>query len=394
MKQIALRLLPEKCLQSHITTPFLPDKSPLDPPFSKGEITEEEFPSLKKRGKGRFLSNARLCAIFGIAIIAVGFGSLRCRAQPYPDARLIEAAKKDREVVWYTTTNLETSRVLAGAFQKQYPSIRLDFYRATVGPLINRVLLEARSGKFDWDVLSGGGEMFSPVMERGLIAQYRSPEARMIDEDLMDKQGYWTAYTVGTFVLGFNKRLVREQDVPKSYEALLDPKWKGQKIAIDTSAGILHALSPVWGKERAVNYFRQLAAQDPVVKESTSIIAQLLIAGEMPLGISLAHLLELNLRKGAPIDWVALEPAVVRVIPSMLGAKSRHPNAAKLFYDFLIGKEGQEIIRAYNRPTVRKDVLPNPPRLIQGYKRVTMYPELYKNLPESQKIYDGLFNLR
>jgi iron(III) transport system substrate-binding protein len=334
------------------------------------------------------------CSIFGVSVAAVVFQALICWAQPSSDTKLVEAAKKDREVVWYTTTNLETSRVLADVFQKKYPFLKLDFYRATVGPLINRVLLEARSGKFDWDILSGGGEMFSPVMERGLVAQYRSPETQMIDEDLMDKQGYWTAYTVGTFVLGFNKKLVREQDVPRTYEALLDPKWKGQKIAIDTSAGILHALMPVWGKEKAVNYFRQLAAQNPLVKESTSIITQLLIAGEMPLGISLAHLYELNLRKGAPIDWVALEPAVVRVIPSMLGAKSRHPNAAKLFYDFLIGKEGQEIIRAYNRPTVRKDVLPNPPRLIQGYKRVTMYPELYKNLPETQKIYDGLFNLR
>ncbi len=306
----------------------------------------------------------------------------------------MEGAKKEREVLWYTTTNLETSKVLADVFQKKHPYINISFYRATVGPLINRVLLEARSGKYDWDVLSGGGEMFSPVMERGLIAQYRSPETRMIDDDLVDKQGYWTAYTVGTFVLGFNKKLVRDQDVPKSYEALLDIKWKGQKIAIDTSAGILHALLPVWGKEKALSYFRQLAAQNPVVKESTSIIAQLLNAGEMPLAISLAHLYELNLRKGAPIDWLPLEPAVVRVIPMMLGAKARHPNAAKLLYDFLVGKEGQEIIRSFNRPSVRKDVLPDPPRLIQGYKRVTMYPELYKNLAETQKIYNELFNLR
>ena len=259
---------------------------------------------------------------------------------------------------------------------------------------MKRVLLEARSGKYDWDVLSGGGEMFTPIAEKGLFAQYRSPETRMIDEDLVDKQSYWTAYTVGTFVLGFNKRLVRQQDVPKTYEGLLEPKWKGQKIAIDTSAGILHALMPAWGREKALSYFRQLAAQNPVVKESTSIIAQLLIAGEMPLAISLAHLYELNIRKGAPIDWLALEPAVVRVIPMMLGAKSRHPNGAKLFYDFLVGKEGQEIVRSFNRPTVRRDVLPDPPRLIQGYKRVTMYPELYKNLDETQKIYNEIFGLR
>lgn len=315
-------------------------------------------------------------------------------AQVGSDPRLVEAAKKEREVVWYTTTNLETSKVVVDQFQKKFPFVSVILYRTTVGPLINRVLIEARAGKFDWDVVSGGGEMFTPFMDRGLLAPYRSPESKMIDDDLMDKQGYWTAYTVGSFVLAYNKRLVRPQDVPKSYDALLDPKWKGQKIGMETSAGVMHALMPVWGKEKTLAYFRQLAAQNPVTKDSGSIIVQLVGAGEMPLGIGLAHLFELFSRKGAPIDWLPLEPAVVRVIPMMLAAKSRHPNAAKLLYDFLLGSEGQQIIRAYNRPTVRRDVLPDPPRLIQGYKRVTMYPELYRNLDETQRIFNELYGVR
>ena len=81
----------------------------------------------------------------------------------------------------------------------------------------------------------------------------------MIDEDLVDQHGYWTAYTVTTFVLGFNTKMVKRQDVPKTYEALLDPKWKSQRIGVDTSAGILHALMRVWGKEKTISYFRQLA---------------------------------------------------------------------------------------------------------------------------------------
>jgi ABC-type Fe3+ transport system substrate-binding protein len=331
-------------------------------------------------------------ALVFAALCAVRFTMGLAWAQT--DARLLEAAKKEREVVWYTTTNLETSKIVAERFQKRYPFINLSLYRSTVGPLINRILVEARAGKFDWDVLSGGGEMFSPIMDRGLIAQYRSPESKAIDEDLMDKQGYWTAYTVATFVLAYNTRLVRPQDVPKTYEALLDPKWKGQKIGLETSAGVMHALMPVWGKEKALGYFRQLSAQNPVAKESSSIIVQLLAAGEMPLGIGLAHLAELYHRKGAPIEWLALEPAVVRVIPMMLGAKARHPNGAKLLYDFLLGPEGQQIIKSYNRPTVRRDVLPDPPRLIQGYRRVTMYPDLYRNLDETQKIYNEMFGVR
>lgn len=326
------------------------------------------------------------------ALLALSLTAALAWAQT--DPRLVEAAKKERDLVWYTTTNLETSKVVVDRFQKKYPFINLILYRSTVGPLINRVLVEARAGKFDWDVLSGGGELFSPIMDRGLIAQYRSPESKMIDEDLMDKQGYWTAYTVASFVLAYNKRLVRPQDIPKTYDALLEPKWKGQKIALETSAGVMHALIPVWGREKALHYFRQIAAQNPVLKESSSIIVQLLGAGEMPLGIGLAHLFELYSRKGAPVDWFPLEPAVVRVIPMMLGAKARHPNGARLLYDFLLGVEGQQIIKSYNRPTVRRDVLPDPPRLIQGYKRVTMYPDLYRNLDETQKLYDEMFGLR
>jgi iron(III) transport system substrate-binding protein len=340
------------------------------------------------------MMKAMLSVIFAALMSTFLVPPLASWSQTGPDPKLIEGAKKEREVVWYTTTSLETSKIIVDVFQKKFPFVNTVFYRTGVAPLTSRVLLEARAGKHDWDVLSGGGELFVPIMEKGLIAQYRSPETRMIDEDLVDKQGYWTAYTVTTFVLGFNTKMVKKQDVPKSYDGLLDPKWKGQKIGVDTSAGILHGLLPGWGKEKALSYFRRLATQNPVPKESTSLMVQLLSAGEMPLAIGSAHLYELFSRKGAPIDWIPLEPAVVRVVPTMLGAKSRHPSAAKLFYDFLISREGQEIIRSFNRPTVRKDVLPDPPKLIQGYKRVTMYPELYKNLDETQKIYNEIFGLR
>jgi ABC-type Fe3+ transport system substrate-binding protein len=340
------------------------------------------------------MRKSKQSVFFCLFMVALFLKPLHLWSQSSTDSRLVEAAKKEREVVWYTTTSLETSKIIVDRFQKKFPFVNVTLYRTGVAPLISRVLIEARAGKYDWDVLSGGGELFSPVMDKGMIAQYRSPEARMIDDDLVDKQGYWTAYTVTTFVLGFNTKMVKKQDVPKTYEALLDPKWKGQKIGVDTSAGILHALMPVWGKEKALSYFRQLAAQNPVPKESTSLMAQLLSAGEMPLGVGSAHLYELFSRKGAPVDWVPLEPAVVRVIPTTLGAKARHPNAAKLLYDYLIAREGQEIIKSFNRVPVRKDVLPDPPRLLHGYKRVMMYPELYKNLPETQKLYNEIFGLR
>jgi iron(III) transport system substrate-binding protein len=332
---------------------------------------------------------------FRDSLIAVLFLSVEFAwSQAAPDPKFLEGARKEREVVWYTTTNLEPAKRIVDLFQKKYPFVTVNLYRTNVAPLISRVLLEARTGKYEWDVLSGDNELFPPVMERGFIAQYRSPEAKMVEEDMVDKKGYWTAYTASTFVLGFNSRMVKKEDVPKTYEQVLDPKWKGQKVGIDTTAGMLHGLMPAWGKEKAIAYFRRLAAQDPVPRDSTSLMAQLLSSGEFPLAFGTAHIFELLQRKGAPVDWVPLEPAVVRVVPTTIGVKARHPNGAKLLYDFLIGEEGQKVMKEFNRIPVRKDVLPDPPRLLRGYKRVIMYPELYKSLDETQRLYDEIFKLR
>jgi len=145
-----------------------------------------------------------------------------------------EAAKKEGELVWYTTTALEASKQIVDRFQKRYPLVKPQLYRTDVGPLINRILLEARAGKYAWDVVGGGAELFFPLMEKGLLAGYRSPEAEMIDDDLVDRRGYWAAYTFSTYALGFNTGLVKKGDVPRGYEVLLDPRWKGQKICLDS----------------------------------------------------------------------------------------------------------------------------------------------------------------
>lgn len=98
--------------------------------------------------------------------------------------------------------------------------------------------------------------------------------------------------------------------------------------------------------------------------------------------------------RGAPIDWLPLEPAVTQVNPVMIGAKAPHPNAARLFNDFILSKEGQEMLRGMQRIPVRKDVEPNPPRLFRGYKRVVENPEDYKDFEGLVKLYNEIFKLR
>jgi iron(III) transport system substrate-binding protein len=315
-------------------------------------------------------------------------------AQGSPNPKLVEAAKKEGELVYYTTMTLDQSKAVVDRFEKKY-GIKTTLFRTGGGPLLNKILTEARGGRFDWDIVVGRGEMVIPLMQRKLLASYHSPESKMIDEQLVDKEGYWTAYYVNSYVLGWHTKLVKREDVPKTYDALLDPKWKGGLISLDTEAyGLFEGLKGAWGKDKTLAYFKKLAAQEPVVKRGNTERVQLAVAGEYSLIIAYNQTIQRMTSRGAPIDWLPLEPAVTQVNPVMIGAKAPHPNAARLFNDFILSKEGQEMLRAMQRIPVRKDVEPDPPRLFRGFKYVIENPEDYEDFNASVKQYLEIFKLR
>ena len=317
------------------------------------------------------------------------------RGQSAPDPKLIEGAKKEGQLVYYTTMTLDQSQATVDRFEKKYPFIKVTLFRTGGGPLLNKILTESRGGRHDWDVVVGRGEMVLPLVQRKLLASYRTPEAKAIDDKLVDKEGFWTAYYVNSYVLGWNTKLVRREDVPKSYEGLLNPKWKGGLISLDTEAyGMLEGLKGVWGKEKTLDYFRKLAAQEPVLKRGNTERVQLAVAGEYALIVAYNQTLQRMTSRGAPIDWLPIEPVVTQVNPIMIGAKAPHPNAARLFNDYVLSKEGQELLRGFQRIPVRKDVEPDPPRLFRGFKYVIENPEDYEDFNATVKQYLEIFKLR
>jgi iron(III) transport system substrate-binding protein len=336
------------------------------------------------------------CAVLIFAAAtALFFGTRSAHSQSNLDPNLVEGAKKEGEMIFYTTMTLDQSKEVVDRFQKKYPFIKPTLFRTGGGPLLNKILTEARGGRYAWDVVVGRAEMVVPLMERNLLASYRSPETKMIDDDLVDKEGYWTSYYVIAYVLGWHTKLVKREDVPRTYEALVDPKWKGGQLSFDNEAyGMLQGLMRAWGREKAIAYFKRIAAIDPSLKRGNTERVALAVAGEYPLTVSYNQTFERMVARGAPIDWVALEPAVVSSFPIMLAAKAPHPNAARLYYDFSLSKEGQEMLRGMQRIPVRKDVEPDPPRLFRGFKRVVENPEDYKNFEGLVKLYNEIFKLR
>lgn len=330
--------------------------------------------------------------VASLAVIGLVLRSGLAQAGSSPE--LIEAAKKEGALGYYTTMTLSQSKKLVDRFEQKYPPIKVELFRTGGDPLLNKIITEARGGLNAWDVTSGRGDMVLPLMENKLLASYHSPESKKIPDDLVDKEGLWTAFYVNPYVLGFNTKLVNSAEAPKTYEDLLKPKWKGKKISIDDEAyGLLMGLIQAWGKEKAVDYFRKLAAQEPVVMRGNTNRVQLTVAGEYSLIIAYAPTIQRETSKGGPIDWVPLEPVPVQVNPVMIAARAPHPNAAKLFTDFVLSQEGQKMLVKFRRIPVREDVEPEPPRLFGGYKRIVEHPEGFKNFAKTVKLYREIFGL-
>ena len=316
-------------------------------------------------------------------------------SQESGDAKLIEAARREGKVVWYTTMSTDHSKQFADRFHQRYPFVKPVVLRSGGGSLLNRAIAEANAGKHEWDVIHGTGDMVMPLKARNLIVPFFSPEAKMIDEDLKDQNGYWTAVYVNPVVLGFNTNLVKAAEAPRTYDDLLSPKFKGRKISFDDNYfTFLQGLINAWGREKAVAYLKKLAAQDLAVMGGTTVRVQLAAAGEHPMLIAYAPIIQNYANRGAPLDWLALEPVVLSITTVQLADKARNPNAAKLFINFSLSKAGQQLLWESNRVPVRKDVEPKPPRLLRGYKRIAVHPEGYKDYEETIKSYTEVMKSR
>ena len=331
------------------------------------------------------------CSLIGF--LFTGTAQLLC--QERPDSKIVQGAEKEGKLVWWTTTNLDLSQRILERFEKKYPAIKTELYRAGRGPLLNKILAEALAGRHAWDVLSGSGEMYSPLMERKLVVPYRSPESKAYDRSMIGRDGEWIAYHTNTYVLGVNTRMVKSEQAPRSYEALLDARWKDGKISLDSDAyPVLIGLSQAWGKDKAVSYLKRLAAQNPVVKRGNDERVQLTAAGEYSLVMAYASGISRVAQKGAPMEWLALDPVVVQVNPLQVAARAPHPNAARLFADFALSKEGQEMVRSALREPARGDVESPLTAALKGFKRVVIGPDNYHDYKEYVRLYQEIFRTR
>jgi iron(III) transport system substrate-binding protein len=306
-------------------------------------------------------------------------------------ANLVEAARKEGKVVWYATLNINDSGALLARFEQKYPFIKTELLRAGSEQLLNRILTEDGAGRSALDLVNI--TTVDALKKRGLLQPYRSPEMAAYPRQFTDPDGYWATIYNLYYVIGYNRKMVQPKDAPKNWEDFLDPKWKG-KIGMDQEeyewyAGTLSA----WGKEKALAFHRALARQAIHWNRGHTMVAQLMAAGEFPLGIVYAHRIESMKKAGAPIDWAkTTDPVFVALAPVAVAAKARNPNAARLLMDFVLSKEGQTILRNANRLPGRLDVEPlvaemHPSRLKLSVIEPGVAEELNRYSKEFREIY-------
>lgn len=313
-------------------------------------------------------------------------------AQPAPQdtawQKVITEAKKEGTVTLYSFGFISDLGIaLSSAFKDKY-GIKVELITGTGAQLVPRIQSEYRSGQNVADMLEGATNNAILARDEGLSQAYgdlpvlRGKEIFIVDPRF-DKPGHIIAYSYSTYPLAINTKLVNPADSPKSWKALLDPKWKGKIIVNDPDTmSIPNAQYIALTRYLGFNddYFRALGKQElviaPTMRESGSMVAR----GQYPILLtsSLATVAPM-MAEGAPIVFVDLSEGVpVQRSPTIsMMAKAPHPNAARLFLDWLLSKEGQDVHgRARSNPSIRKDVTDySPPQSKITFSKVVALSE-------------------
>jgi iron(III) transport system substrate-binding protein len=301
--------------------------------------------------RARWLASIAVASLLAATAAAQGRDASRIYQYQGPDrdARVLERARQEGSLSLYTSMQLSDSRPLAEAFEKKY-GVKVNIWRASGEKVAQRVVTEARGGRSDVDVVETDGAQMEILHREGQLARFHSPSARDIPFRLIPPHGSYVPTRLSLYVLAYNTQRVKPEDVPTTYEALLDKRWQGRLAIESADVAWFAAVARGMGGGPGLAYFRRLAAQKPGVRSGHTLMAELVAAGEIDVAID-AHVQGVaRLKaKGAPIDWRPLQPAFGQ--PSAVGVAVRapHPHAALLFADFILSREGQEILRSLNR---------------------------------------------
>jgi iron(III) transport system substrate-binding protein len=267
-------------------------------------------------------------------------------------SRIMEQARKEGTVVLYTSLAPTESGPLAQAFEKK-TGIKVELWRAISEKVVQRAVTESRARRFAFDVIETNGPEMEMMAREKLFTEFYSPHLADLPHAAIPGHGQWVPDRLNFFVVAYNTGKVRRDELPSDYKGFLDAKWRGRIGLEATDAEWMATLVKRWGEQAGLAYFRELAAMKPDVRKGHILLAELIAAGEIPVGLTVYNSNAESLkRRGAPIDWAPVQPVVARAQGIAIGRNGPHPAAALAFIDFVLSPEGQELLNAMGRVPV------------------------------------------
>lgn len=272
-------------------------------------------------------------------------------------AELYPKAKQEGNLVVYSVWDVEHLKVITDAFMKRYPGIKATYWQGRNPEIVTRALTEFQGGQASWDVVLSDNA--PPVIRAaGAIMNYET-----VQKDVLYLHDP-TMPTVSLQVqaLAYNTKKMKPADLPKSWEDVANPKYKGI-VALDDPlragplSSMLSGLKTQWKDDnRYSNFVKGLKALNVPVHQSTSAMFRLVISGEYSICMpALLHDVFEEMHKGTPVNYNKAVPPVVFPRQAGIYVKAPDPNAAKLFAEWLISDEGQKMIDSIGRETSRND---------------------------------------
>jgi iron(III) transport system substrate-binding protein len=294
-------------------------------------------------------------AVF-VAVCTDAVGQLATYLGADREQRLLEGARKEGEVALYTSLTVEDMAALNGAFERRY-GIKVRMWRANADKVLQRALTEARAGRFEADVFELNAIPLESLHREALLLAVSSPSHADLIPQALPSHREWVGSRLNVFVQAYNTRLVRKEELPRSFADLADARWKGRLGIEAGDEDWFAAVVKELGEREGLALFRAIAASNGLsVRRGHSLLANLVASGEVPLALTVYNFTAEQLKqKGAPFDWFVLRPAIARANGVGVAKRAPHPHAALLYYDFMIGPEAQRILAEREFvPTSRK----------------------------------------
>jgi iron(III) transport system substrate-binding protein len=302
---------------------------------------------------------------------------------------LLEGARKEGMLTIYTSATVEDITALTTAFEKKY-GIKPAVWRASSEDVVQRAITEARGNRFAVDVFETNSPEMESIQREKLLQEVRSPAIADLVAGAVRPDRQWIGDRVQLWVAAYNTNEIRKSDLPKSYQDLLDSKWKG-KLGIEAAdVDWFQATVTALGERRGLKLFRDIVAKNGIsVRKGHTLLTNLVVAGEVPMALTVYGYKAKQLKdEGAPIDWFVIPPQIGRFQGIGMARHAAHPHAAALFIDWVLSDDGQRVL-------ANRDMLPANANVVSLPNLPHSFIDPAKFLDESDKwdrLYQQTFN--